>query len=229
MDNDIGAQRYWSHGIGQLIAALATSRSGLSGKEANARLEACGMNTVAVSQTMTATRLLLRQFESPLVLILVLGAVVALALKEWTDATIILLIVAGSTLLAFTQEYRASAAMARLRKRLALRVASLRDGTVQSIEARHVVPGDVVRLSAGNLVPADGVILARLSQCAPAARNTTLSGINNGADWTFILRTRKRTAGCARGRAHARGSRREPCETTVQQERKGKSAVPCDV
>ena len=159
MDTDIGRQPYWSCDNDVLIAALATSRSGLSGREASVRLDAHGKNTVEVSQTTTVARQLLQQFESPLVLILIFGAIIALVLKEWTDATIILLIVAGSTLLAFSQEYRASAAMARLRERLALSVATLRDGTLQSIEASRIVPGDVVRLSAGKLVPADGVIL----------------------------------------------------------------------
>jgi Mg2+-importing ATPase len=97
--------------------------------------------------------------ESPLVLILIFGACVSLLLREWTDATIILLIVAGSSLLGFVQEYRASAAVARLRDRLALKVMAVRGGARCPIDARRIVPGDVVELSAGNLVPADGVVL----------------------------------------------------------------------
>jgi Mg2+-importing ATPase len=159
MDVDGSTRHYWSCNSDLLIATLGSSRSGLTGQEAQARLAAYGKNTVAVSQTRSVAWLLLRQFESPLVLILVFGAIIALILKEWTDATIVLLIVAGSTLLAFTQEYRASNAMARLRERLALTVATFRDGTVQPIEAQRIVPGDVVKLSAGNLVPADGVIV----------------------------------------------------------------------
>src|SRR5215475_7982789 len=159
MDAGGGTRHYWSCNSDLLIADLRSSRLGLSGQEAQARLAVYGKNTVAVSQTGSVARLLLRQFESPLVLILVFAASIALILKEWADATIVLLIVAGSTLLAFTQEYRASNAMARLRERLALTVATFRDGCVQSIEAQRIVPGDVVKLSAGNLVPADGVIL----------------------------------------------------------------------
>ncbi len=152
-------QAYWSRDGGELLVALATSDTGLAEREADARLAEYGENSVAPSQTATTARLLLRQVESPLVLILVFGACVSLLLRQWTDATIILLIVTGSCLLAFTQEYRASAAMARLRDSLALRVTALRDGARQAIEARRVVPGDVIELSAGNLVPADGVVL----------------------------------------------------------------------
>ncbi len=104
-------------------------------------------------------RLLLRQYASPLVLILIFGACVSIVVKEWTDAIIILLIVIGSTILGFTQEYRASEAIRRLRERLALKAVVLRDGQPRVVEARYIVPGDVIQLSAGNLVPADGTVL----------------------------------------------------------------------
>jgi len=159
MPNGGRVQAYWCRDAGELLAALGTSRAGLTQREADARLARYGENSVAASQTTTTARLLLRQFESPLVLILVFGACVSLLLRQWTDASIILLIVAGSSMLGFAQEYRASAAMAQLRDSLALRVMALRDGARQSIDARRVVPGDVIELSAGNLVPADGVIL----------------------------------------------------------------------
>ena len=152
-------QAYWCRSAEELLAQLGTSQAGLSEREADARLETYGLNSVASTQTVTTLRLLLRQVENPLVLILVFGACVSLLLQQWTDAIIILLIVAGSCLLAFTQEYRASAAMARLRDSLALRVTALRDGARRSLDARRIVPGDVIELSAGNLVPADGVVL----------------------------------------------------------------------
>lgn len=68
---------------------------------------------------------------------------------------IILAIVLGSAVLGFSQEYRASAAVAKLRARLARTVSALRGGIVTSIDVLRVVPGDIVLLSAGNLVPAD--------------------------------------------------------------------------
>jgi len=107
----------------------------------------------------TTLKLLLRQFASPLVLILVFGAVVSAVLGNWLDAAIILAIVLGSALLGFTQEYRANAAVEALKKRLALTAQVERDGRVQTVPATEVVRGDVVRLAAGNLVPADGTLL----------------------------------------------------------------------
>jgi P-type Mg2+ transporter len=150
---------YWSRDAAQLLGALGSSAAGLTQDEAEARLERVGENRVTAKESAGALRLLLRQYESPLVLILIFGALISLMVRSWTDAIIILAIVLGSTLLGFAQEYRATEAVKRLRDRVALRVAVLRDGTQQTVNARFIVPGDVILLSAGNLVPADGVVL----------------------------------------------------------------------
>ncbi len=151
---------YWSRSASELLAALATSPAGLSSKAAGERRERYGPNTVDQHREVAPLRLLLRQFSSPLVLILVFAATTSLFVRDWVDAAIILVIVIGSTLLGFSQEYRATSAVTALRNRLALSVRALRDGGAQSITVGELVPGDVIELSAGNLVPADGVILA---------------------------------------------------------------------
>ncbi|ATE59854.1 magnesium-translocating P-type ATPase [Thauera sinica] len=156
LENDVP---YWSRTVAELMAAQRSAPDGLADAEAARRLQQAGPNTVEERDERTALRLLLRQFESPLVLILVFGACVSLWLREWVDAAIILAIVLGSALLGFAQEYRASAAVAALRQRLALTVQAWRDGRPATIPAAAVVPGDVLQLAAGSLVPADGVIL----------------------------------------------------------------------
>lgn len=103
--------------------------------------------------------LLAKQFASPLVLILVFGAVVSFWIGDASDAVTILVIVCGSALLSFWQEARASRAVAALRSRLALNSRVLRGGREITIPADELVPGDVVLLSAGNLVPADGLVI----------------------------------------------------------------------
>ena len=75
------------------------------------------------------------------------------------DAGIILAIVLGSTLLGFYQEYRASAAVEELKRRLALTCRVIRDGLEQTVPVSAIVPGDVIVLSAGNLIPADGLVI----------------------------------------------------------------------
>ena len=106
---------HWSRNPSELMAAMGTSARGLASGEAADRLRRHGENTVQDQTRVSALRLLLRQFESPLVLILVIGGAISLVLHDWVEASIILAIVVGSTLLGFVQEYRASAATSRLR------------------------------------------------------------------------------------------------------------------
>lgn len=141
------------------MAALGSGPTGLSSARADALLRDVGANAVEDAAPLSAARLLLRQFESPLVLILVFAAAVSLILREWVDAAIILTIVLGSSLLGFFQEYRASQAVQELKRRLALIVRVVRDGVERSAPFASVVPGDILLLSAGNLIPADGLVL----------------------------------------------------------------------
>lgn len=159
MTSQLQDKPYWAKSEAALLAEYATTRDGLSQGEAARRLSEFGENRVVEHRQSGVPILLLRQYQSPLVLILIFGACVSLALGQWTDALIILAIVLGSTLLGFAQEYRASQALKELRSRLALRVSVLRDGAPRTIEAREVVAGDVLLLSAGNLIPADGVVI----------------------------------------------------------------------
>ncbi len=148
-----------SGGPDALLAQFGGVRGGLASRQASQRLAEQGPNEVDPARTAAALHLLAHQFSSPLVLILVLAALVSLFLRNWADAGIILAIVLGSTALGFSQEYRASAALALLRERLALSARVWRDGRLQELPARQLVRGDLVALSAGNLVPADGVLL----------------------------------------------------------------------
>jgi Mg2+-importing ATPase len=132
---------------------------GLSTAQARAALARHGANAVQGETRLAPLALAAHQFASPLVLILVFGAAVSAALRNWFEALIILAIVAGSAALGFAQEYRAGAAVAALRRRLALTAQVVRDGAVRTVPAAGIVPGDVVVLAAGNLVPADAMVL----------------------------------------------------------------------
>jgi Mg2+-importing ATPase len=101
----------WSRSAQDLLAALDSRRDGLSATAAAERLRRDGPNAVKSEGGVSPITLLLRQFESPLVLILLFAALIAGAVREWFEAAIILAIVFGSTALGFAQEYRASAAV----------------------------------------------------------------------------------------------------------------------
>jgi len=151
---------YWSQDAATLAASLGSGPGGLSSDRAAVQLELVGPNSVEDASRLSALRLLLRQFESPLVLILAFAAVVSLALQQWVDATIILAIVLVSSLLGFLQEFRASTAVEGLKHRLALKCRVVRDGSERTVPVSTIVPGDLVVLSAGNLIPADGLVIA---------------------------------------------------------------------
>jgi Mg2+-importing ATPase len=142
---------YWSREAGDVCASLGSGPNGFTAARAAERLAVVGPNSVEDAERLDPLRLLWRQVGSPLVLILIFAAAVSLTLSEWVDAGIILAIVIGSSLLGFYQEYRASAAVQELKKRLALVCRVLRDGVESTVHADTLVPGDVLMLSAGNL------------------------------------------------------------------------------
>lgn len=150
---------YWSQPVDRVLDALDSSPAGLSSQEAQLRLQQIGPNAFERHRRVTGVRLLLNQFRSPLILILVFAAIVSAFAHEWVDASVVLVIVIASALLSFYQEYTATNAVEKLRTRVTARATVLRDGNPQPIPAEGVVPGDVVLLSAGSLIPADAVLL----------------------------------------------------------------------
>lgn len=154
-----GIDAYWALETAALYDLLHSDAGGLSTADAEARQARHGKNDLPTHDEHAPWRLLLSQYQNPMILILLFAAVVSVVIGEWTEGVIILLIVAGSSLLGFFQEHRASRAIQGLRDRLALKVTVLRDGTAITVDARAIVPGDVIKLSAGNVVPADGVII----------------------------------------------------------------------
>ncbi|HHY48766.1 MAG TPA: magnesium-translocating P-type ATPase [Alphaproteobacteria bacterium] len=150
---------YWSRPAADLAAELQTTVDGLSSDEARARLARDGRNSLSGNGAATPFRLFARQFYSPLVLILVFATLVSIAVGEDQEALIIGVIVLASCMLSFSQEYSASRAMETLKTRISSKATILRDGAETSIPTEEVVPGDVLKLSAGSLIPADGVIL----------------------------------------------------------------------
>lgn len=150
---------YWAQTTEMLMTGLDASLQGLTETEATVRLQRYGRNTVTERRQIAALRLFLRQFGNPLVLMLVFGAFLMMILGQWVDASIIFVMVTASAMLGFVQEYKASKAIASLRERLTLTTRVLRDGLEKKVTIETIVPGDIIILSAGNMVPADGFVL----------------------------------------------------------------------
>jgi len=150
---------YWNEQVDTVLTSLHSSRDGLRNDEAVTRLAQYGHNALRPHAQASALRLFIAQFRSPLVLILLFATLVSASLQEWTDALITLAILLGSASLGFIQEHRASRAVEELQSRTTIKATVLRDGLPRSIPSEDIVPGDVVLLSAGSLVPADGLVI----------------------------------------------------------------------
>jgi len=150
---------FWSRPVNEIAQGMNSSLSGLSEKDAQEALRRLGLNRIQFREKVTPLGLFLNQFKSPIVLILIFATLISAFLKDWADAIIILLIVMGSALLSFFQEYNANNAAEKLKDQVSFKTDVLRDGKPASIPTDEVVPGDLVLLSAGSLIPADGLVI----------------------------------------------------------------------
>ncbi len=155
---------FWTQPLSDLLIRLDVTAggagpAGLGGAEAASRLVRFGPNVLRPARPQVLVFQFLSHFRSPLVIILLFASAISALTGDVTSFTIITVIVLLSVTLDFVQEYRAGRAAERLQRSVAVRVSVLRDGQPQDIPVDQVVPGDVVLLSAGDLVPADGRVL----------------------------------------------------------------------
>lgn len=150
---------YWSLPEDELYRRAQSRPEGLTASEAAQRLARFGPNDLNLKRRNGPLVIFLNQFKSSIVIILIIATIVSAFLQDWTDALIILAIVLFSAILSFVQEYSASNAAEKLRSQVTLRATVIRDGKPTTIPSREVVPGDIVLLSAGSLIPADGIVL----------------------------------------------------------------------
>lgn len=138
----------------EVLDALGTRASGLTASEVAARSERFGPNAMR-SHHASAWSVLRRQLHSPLLWLLLAAAAVSAVVGERLDALIIGVIVAASVGLGFGNEFRAERAAEAMHSEISHQVATTRDGRPVSVEVTHLVPGDIVHLGVGAIVPAD--------------------------------------------------------------------------
>ncbi len=143
--------------------ALNTSPTGLTGAEAEKRLQETGPNEIQAAKRISAFEILLEQFKNVLILILLAATALSLLLGHGIESVVIAVIVLFAVALGFVQEYRAERAIEALRQMAAPTATVLRDGKEIEIPARDLVPGDVVLLHTGDRVPADGRLLESIN------------------------------------------------------------------
>ncbi len=137
-----------------VLESLGSSQAGLSAEEAQRRLLQVGPNAVR-SHGARPLAVLARQLNSPLLLLLVAAALVSIVVGERAGAGIILGIVGLSVGLGFVNEFRSEQAIEALHERIRHTALTLRDGRAVAVDVTELVPGDLVRLGVGDVVPAD--------------------------------------------------------------------------
>ncbi len=144
-----------SQEIDQVFMVLETSSKGLDSNEAMQRQARYGRNEIDSSDGPHPWCIFFDQFKSFIIYILLFAVVFALAIGEYVDSLIIVFIVAVNAAIGFFQELSAAKSLAALKRMTIVQATVLRDGRWHKVDAAELVPGDIVRLSAGNKVPAD--------------------------------------------------------------------------
>ncbi|HSQ05408.1 MAG TPA: HAD-IC family P-type ATPase, partial [Burkholderiales bacterium] len=152
-------QLFWSRPLAEVFAEVGSSARGLDEAAALERLRRTGPNILRPHRQRALLIEFLACFRSPLVLLLLAASAITAYLHDVTSSLIIACIVVLSVTLDFVQEYRAGSAAEKLRRSVALRATVLRNAVATELPAARLVPGDVVVLSSGDLIPADGRVI----------------------------------------------------------------------
>ncbi|NOY69388.1 MAG: plasma-membrane proton-efflux P-type ATPase [Deltaproteobacteria bacterium] len=140
--------------VAELLKKLASSEKGISDSEAKDRLKAYGYNEISEKKVSPLVKFL-RYFWGPIPWMIEIAALLSAVVRHWPDLIIVLLLLVFNGVVGFWQEFQAGNAVEQLKKGLALKARVLRDQKWQELDSRELVPGDVVRLRLGDVIPAD--------------------------------------------------------------------------
>ena len=149
---------FWSLSVTEMLQKLESKKEGLTSVEAQKRLILYGSNLLKPKKRTDVFTLLISQFKSPIILILFFATGLSFFLHDKVDALIILVIVLASGLLGFWQEHGASNAVEKLLYIVQIKVSVMRDGITKEVPLEQIVPGDIVTLNAGDIIPGDGLV-----------------------------------------------------------------------
>jgi len=151
--------RFWAISTDETLEVLETSKDGLGELSVKERREQFGKNSLPKEKRGLKIKILLRQFKNPLIVILIVAGMVTLFLQDFKDGAFIFVAVFINAALGFYQENKAENALAKLRTYVKERARVIRGGTEKEIPAEELVPGDVIRLTAGVRIPADARVI----------------------------------------------------------------------
>ena len=142
----------------ELMKKLNTSPDGLSQSEAEQRLTKYGLNTIQAEKVNPLLKFL-SYFWGPIPWMIEIAAILSAAIQHWADFFVILFLLLFNALVGFWQEHQAASAVEALKKRLAMKSRVKRDGKWVEIDAVTLVPGDIIRLRLGDIIPADAKLM----------------------------------------------------------------------
>ena len=150
---------FWSIPAAELLQQLQTTPQGLTNDEARQHFIRYGANLLKPKKRSSTLALLLSQFKSPLILLLIFASGLSFFLHDPIDAGIILAIVLVSGILGFWQERGAANAIEKLLSIVQIKAEVLRDGAMMEIPVEEIVPGDIVVFNAGDVIPGDCLVV----------------------------------------------------------------------
>ncbi len=146
---------WYQSSVKEIFEHLKTSELGLTEEEVRQRIEKYGPNKLAEEEKISKLKILLHQFTSPLIYILLIAGVVTVFLREYIDSGVIFAVVILNAVIGFVQEYKAEESVRALKKMVVPRARVIRDGKEKEVNSEELVPGDIVLLASGMKVPAD--------------------------------------------------------------------------
>ena len=144
--------------VPELFHRLNSSDAGLSQEEAKKRLDEYGYNEIEEKQINPLKKFFL-YFWGPIPVMIIIAAILSGILQNWPDVGVIMILLIINAVVGFREEYQANNAVAALKKRLAINARIKRDGKWGSLPARELVPGDIIHLRIGDIIPADSRLL----------------------------------------------------------------------
>lgn len=155
----VDSTAFWSLTIEEAFRQVDSRADGLNKTEISERSRKYGVNAIKSTQKQTVFLLFLNQFKNPITIILLLASILSYILQDKTNAVIIIVIVFISSGLGFWQEKSAGNAVAHLLAMVRIQLQVMRDKTVVKVPVEEIVPGDIIVLHAGDLIPADSLLI----------------------------------------------------------------------